>query len=65
MLVFLHAFLEKKEEPAAVLWSKENILTGVAPQNDMEAGAGIMDSGFTRHVVFLTQHLIPSFSPGS
>ena len=45
----LDTFLQKKKEAGAVFFGEKDILSGIASQNDMVDGAGIMKSGFACH----------------
>jgi hypothetical protein len=50
MLEFFLAFLKKKKEPASVLFFKEDIIPGASSQDNMIAGARIMESFLSCHV---------------
>ncbi len=49
MLESFYTFLKKQEEPASVSGIKEDIVSGIAAQNDMIAGTGEMESCFACH----------------
>jgi hypothetical protein len=46
----LRSFLEQKIEATVVCLIEENWIAGVATQDDVVEGSGIVDSGFTGHV---------------
>lgn len=47
----LQPLLEQKQKAAPIPWIKENVQPGVATQDDMVAGTGIMDSWFACHSI--------------
>jgi hypothetical protein len=49
MFVSFYALLQKKKEPAAVLFIKKYIIATVTPEDNMVTGTWIMESGFSCH----------------
>ncbi|GCF86132.1 hypothetical protein GSbR_27320 [Geobacter sp. SVR] len=49
ILITFHSFLHEEVEAEAIPVLEEDVLSGVATQNHVVTGSGIMNSGFSSH----------------